>query len=97
MATNFERPGVFSNGTNLAWFVLVGSTLLGWWLGYTVENAQGDIRLAAAAVLVTAFVKTWIVGFQFMELRQAPGWLRHAFDAWVIVVCAVLIVLRVGG
>lgn len=87
------KAGFLRDAINIAWFVLVGSTLLGWWLGHTVHNAQGDVRLATAGVLITAFVKTWIVGFQFMELRQAPWWLRHSFDVWVAVLCATLLVL----
>lgn len=76
-----NKSGFLGNSANTAWLVLVGSTLLGWWLGHTVHSGQGDVRLATAAVLLTAFVKTWIVGFQFMELRHAPRWLRHGFDA----------------
>lgn len=93
--TRSGESGFLRNANNIAWIVLVGSTLFGWWLGYTVKNVQGDIRLATAGVLVTAFVKTWIVGFQFMELKQAPSWLRHGFDAWVIAMCVVLVILCV--
>jgi cytochrome c oxidase subunit 4 len=35
----------------------------------------------------------WIVGFQFMELRHAPRWLRHSFDTWVTIVCATLVII----
>lgn len=91
--TRLEKHGFIRDGTNTAWLVLVGSTLLGWWLGHTVHSAQGDVRLATAGVLIVAFVKTWIVGFQFMELRHAPWWLRHSFDVWVIAMCVALLIL----
>lgn len=91
--TRFKRQSFVHDGINVAWLALVGSTLFGWWLGHTVQSGQGDMRFAMAGVLVTACVKTWIVGFQFMELRQAPLWLRHGFDVWVVVLCAALLVV----
>jgi len=93
--TRSDKTGFLRDGANLAWLALVGSTLFGWWLGHTVHSAEGAVRLATAGVLVTACVKTWIVGFQFMELRHAPWWLRHSFDAWVVALCAVLLFLCV--
>lgn len=93
--TRSVETGFLRDGINIAWFVLVGSTLFGWWLGHTVHSGQGDVRLATAGVLIIACAKTWIVGFQFMELRQAPWWLRHSFDAWVAVLCAALLFLCV--
>ncbi|TVO63504.1 cytochrome C oxidase subunit IV family protein [Denitromonas ohlonensis] len=93
--TEARETGFLRQGTNIAWLLLVGSTLFGWWLGHVVHSADEYVRIATAGVLVTAFVKTWIVGFQFMELRHAPWWLRHAFHAWVLVMCVVLLILCV--
>ncbi|CDM25270.1 hypothetical protein BN940_14126 [Castellaniella defragrans 65Phen] len=90
------KPGALRDGTNLAWLVLVGSTLVGWWLGHAIQTAQAPMRLATAGVLLIAFAKTWLVGYQFMELKHAPWWLRHGFDAWIIAVCAALMALYLG-
>lgn len=49
-----------------------------------------------AGVIVTTFVKAWVIGFQFMELKHAPRWLRHMYDAWVVGVCAVLVAICIG-
>ena len=88
---NLRTTRVVSDGKTLAWLILVAATGLGWWLGQAGEgNAQG-VRLATAGVIVVAFIKVWIVGFQFMELRYAPRWLRHSFDAWIIFVCVALL------
>ena len=92
---NGEKRGFPNDGINIAWLVLVGSTLLGWWLGHIVNSAENDARFAVGGVLIIAFVKAWVVGFEFMELKQAPGWLRHGFDAWAVVMCVVLLVLLV--
>ena len=39
------------------------------------------------------FVKVFLVGHQFMELRIAPEALRRSFLGWCVSTCAVLVVL----
>lgn len=90
---NVDKRRFLRDGVNIAWLVLVSSTLFGWWLGHVVNSAQDNARLAVGGVLIMAFVKIWVVGFEFMELKQAPGWLRYSFDVWVVVMCVVLLVL----
>ena len=87
---NFGKSGILSDATTVAWLILVVATGVGWWLGQT--NTQG-VAVATAGVIVVAFLKVWIVGFQFMELRHAPRWLRHAFDAWIVAVGVALLVI----
>lgn len=82
--------------TTWAWLILLLATGLAWWLGQAHRaGAQGG-ALATAGVLVVAFFKAWLVGFQFMELRHAPRWLRHAFDGWIAAVCLALVVICLG-
>jgi hypothetical protein len=87
------NSSVLSDATTIAWLVLVIATGLGWWLGQTDQGDMQVLSLATAGVIVVAFLKVWIVGFQFMELRHAPRWLRHAFDAWVVALCVALVVI----
>lgn len=83
---------VVRRGTNRVWFVLMAVTALGCWLGHTGQQGAGSgPQCAPAGVLLLAFIKVWLVGFQFMELRSAPGWLRLAFDGWALAVPLVLI------
>lgn len=82
---------------HIAWLILIIATLIGWWLGNTGHNVSGGLPLATAGVIITAFIKVWVVGFQFMELRCAPRWLRHGFDLWAVVMCSVLIVICTGA
>jgi len=90
---NSEKASVVSAATTVAWLILVIATALGWWLGQAGQaNTQG-VSLATAGAIVVAFIKVWIVGFQFMELRHAPRWLRHTFDAWVVAVCVALLLI----
>ena len=80
-----------SDATTVAWLLLVVATGVGWWLGQAGQANAQQMALATAGVIVVAFIKVWIVGFQFMELRHAPRWLRHTFDAWIITVCFALL------
>ena len=84
------------NNATLAWLLLIVGTGVAWWLGQTGRVDEQAGALAIAGVIVVAFVKVWIVGFQFMELRYAPRWLRHAFDAWIAAVCVALIAICIG-
>ncbi|TVT48668.1 MAG: hypothetical protein FHP94_09165 [Denitromonas halophila] len=88
---------VFGHPATVAWLLLVIATGVGWALGHSVR-ANGSVAgsVAMVGVITTAFVKVWIVGFQFMELRDAPWWLRRGFDAWVLVVGSVLVVISLG-
>ncbi|WP_114970555.1 cytochrome C oxidase subunit IV family protein [Rhodoferax ferrireducens] len=74
----------------LAWGILVAATGIGWWFGHTAQIGNDGARLSMAGVFVTAFFKAWVVGFQFMELKRAPRWLRHTYDLWIVGVCAAL-------
>ena len=71
----------------LRWAVLVAATLVSWWLGDGHEAA----RTATVAVLAVAFVKVYLVGIYFMELRALPSPLRLAFTAWCVLIPAILV------
>lgn len=77
----------------LAWAILVAATGIGWWFGHTAQGGHDAARLSMAGVIVTAFFKAWLVGFQFMELKRAPRWLRHLYDLWIVGVAAALILI----
>ena len=70
-----------------AWFLLIAVTMLAWWL------AEGEQKMAGAtttAIFITAFVKIWIIGYQFMELKLAPAFLRYGFLLWLIAISCIL-------
>lgn len=75
----------------LAWAILVAATGIGWWFGHASQIGDDGARIFTAGVIVTAFFKAWLVGFQFMELKLAPRWLRCIYDLWIVGVCAALI------
>jgi cytochrome c oxidase subunit 4 len=76
---------------NIAWGILVAATGIGWWFGHAAQAEGAHHPIALAGVIATAFFKAWIVGIEFMELRTAPRWLRHGYDAWIIGVGAALL------
>lgn len=78
------------NRASAIWLLLVTASLLSW---ESMAIAGGDARLGRSAILVIAFLKVRLVGLEFMELRHAPLALRAAFEAWVVLVCAALLIL----
>ena len=73
-----------------AWFLLVAVTMLAWWL------AEGEQKIAGAtttAIFLTASVKIWIIGYQFMELKIAPAFLRYGFLLWLVTISCTLLSL----
>jgi len=85
-----ERPpSIIRTGATTAWAVLMGATLISWWLG----DGHGAEKVAAVGVIGVAFAKVLVVGNYFMELRYAPLPLRLVFSGWATVIPAALIVL----
>lgn len=81
--------GVIRDRITVVWAVLIGATILSWWLG--TDHGVSDARLASALVLLVAFVKVSFIGTYFMELRHAPSVLKLLFQGWCLVVCATLV------
>ena len=48
-----------------AWFLLVAVTMLAWWLADGEQEIAGG---TTTAIFLTACVKIWVIGYQFMEL-----------------------------
>ena len=81
----------------LAWALLMLATAVSWWLG-SDHGLVGDAAgLAVAIIAVVAFVKVYLVGMYFMELRHAPRVLRLAFNAWVVLTCLLVTGLYIAA
>ncbi|MCH9733288.1 MAG: cytochrome C oxidase subunit IV family protein [Actinomycetia bacterium] len=75
----------------LAWLVLVGLTVLSWWLG-TNHGLGADNRTAAGVVvLVVAFAKVRLIGRYFMELRDSALPLLISFECYCAGVCVAVV------
>ena len=79
----------------VVWLVLVAITMLSWVLG--AEHILGSAKNLTALLVVIAFVKVWLIGRYFIDLRSAVVPLRLLFDGWVLVVGATLTVTYLVG
>ena len=73
-----------------AWFLLVAVTMLAWWLAEGEQNMAGATTMA---IFLTASVKIWVIGYQFMELKVAPAFLRYGFLLWLVAISCTLLFL----
>ena len=85
--SNYKMYFGFSTMT-WAWFFLVGTTFLAWWFGFIDGE---NIHLASTGVIIAGAAKTWIIGYQFMELHRAPSFLYYSFLAWCMGIAIVLL------
>ncbi|MCX2934255.1 cytochrome C oxidase subunit IV family protein [Mycobacterium sp. CVI_P3] len=74
--------------SEVVWAILIGATVVSLLLG---EHSYSSSSLAGSAILVIAFVKVYLVGANFMELKEAPTALRAVFSAYCILACAALV------
>lgn len=85
---------LFRSAATVVWLILVGATLLSWYLG-SGAGVFGHL-ISSILIIVVAIVKIRLVGMYFMELRDAPRPLRLGFDAYCLALCLVLIGLFAG-
>jgi prolipoprotein diacylglyceryltransferase len=70
-----------------AWAALVALTIASWWFR---DHGLGP-QSASVVILIITFIKVYVVGRSFMELRRAPVALQRVFIAWCAGTCASLI------
>lgn len=75
--------------------VLVVATVVSLLFGDDHAIGTGDV--AIIGVLVVTFVKVWLIGMHFMELRCAQPLLRNLFTGYVVVVPTALVVLHLAA
>jgi hypothetical protein len=77
----------------VVWTLLVAVTFATFWLGTDHPFSNVSVRLASVLALVLAFLKVWLIGMDFMEIRQAPRALKVAFGVWITVIGGGLLLL----
>ena len=68
----------------VVWVLLVAVTGASFWLGTDHPFQSLGVRVASATALGIAFLKAYLVGQDFMEVRGAPAPLRWAFATWIV-------------
>lgn len=76
------------NRVSAVWFVLIAATLLSFALGtgHGIDSHQA----ASVVIMLVAFLKMFLVGTYFMELREAPNALRGVFLGYCLLVFSVV-------
>lgn len=77
----------YSRRATLIFLLLVAATCV----SLLLDTKKGYGQGISAAIVTITFVKIWLVGNYFMELREAPRVLRLLFDGYVATVLAVLL------
>ncbi|PJE05997.1 cytochrome C oxidase subunit IV family protein [Mycobacterium sp.] len=65
------------------WALLMVATGVTWWLGADHDAKAAGGRALVAMAIPVAFVKVYLIGSEFMEVRNGPRALRVVFGAWV--------------
>lgn len=74
----------------LVWLALSGLTVLSWVLGGSLGFSSGDHTFASLAIIAVAVFKVRLVGLYFMDVRDAPTWLRLLFEGFCTALLATL-------
>lgn len=81
----------------ISWALLTAVTLVSWLAARDTGSAHVLNAAVTVVVLVIAAVKSQLVIWYFMEVRQAPRWLRAATTGWVITLFVLLLGLYFAG
>ncbi|MGH3953607.1 MAG: cytochrome C oxidase subunit IV family protein [Mycobacterium sp.] len=77
----------YSRRATLIFLVLVAATCI----SLLLDTEKGRGYNISSVIVTIAFVKIWLVGNYFMELREAPVLLRLFFGGYVASVLAILL------
>lgn len=89
MSVNTKDHKDHTRGLVLVWAGLMALTLLSWWF----RDHGLSQKVAVATIIALSFVKVFMVGHSFMELKFAPRWLNLSFKLWCLVSSVVLVVM----
>lgn len=89
MNESMTSPESHTTSLLASWAGLVMLTMVSYWFRDHGIGASA----ALTVILVLTFIKVYIVGHSFMELRRAPRALRAVFAGWCAGTCLCLIIL----
>jgi hypothetical protein len=74
------------------WALLSAITIGTWLLGHvsTSPGMTGGAVVTVAALIIAA-VKVQLIIWNFMEVRDAPIWLRSSTTIWLVVLIALIV------
>lgn len=85
-------------GSTFIWALLVGLTIFSWLMIETKLGLTGleTARFSIVVILISS-VKVFFIIFNFMEINQAPIWLKFILGTWLIVITSILLVIYLAS
>lgn len=75
---------------NRSWVILIVATGITYWLGESGTAGKAG-TIAVFIMLGLALLKGWLVIYDFMELRHAPGLWKALLVGWLIFVLSMIV------
>lgn len=75
------------------WLILMVATAANWWLGRASGLSKIDAAIPNLIIIAVAFMKAHLVGFYFMEIRDASDWLRRVFTLFLLLAFTLLSII----
>lgn len=86
------------NGSTFIWALLVGLTIFSW---LVIETKLGltsvETVYFSVVVILISSVKVFFIVFNFMEINQAPIWLKLVLGTWLIIITSILLVIYLAS
>lgn len=79
------------------WLMLSALTVLSWVLGADHGFGGTDRTNASVAIIAVTAFKVRLVGLYFMEVRDAPAWLRVLFESFCVTLLILLTTMYICG
>jgi hypothetical protein len=80
------------NPLTIVWALLTAVTVVSWLTARDGGAAHHVNATVTVVVLLIAALKAQLVIWHFMEVRDAPAWLKATTSGWVVALFAVLLV-----
>ncbi|SKK09137.1 Uncharacterised protein [Mycobacteroides abscessus subsp. massiliense] len=68
----------------VVWLVLMVATAANWWLGRAAGLAMIDASVPNILIIAVGLLKAFLVGRYFMEVAEAPRWLRRMLEMYAV-------------
>lgn len=76
---------------DIVWLALILASLAAWEI--SPGPSKGHNLIIGQINIALGFIKAWLIGWEFMELRSAPRLLQALLGAWAGLVGAAIVVL----
>lgn len=68
----------------VVWLALVFATAANWWLGRAAGLSMLDATIPNILIIAVGLLKAFLVGRYFMEVADAPRWLRRMLEIYAV-------------